>query len=192
MLKKVSKVVLVTTLIMLTCLTVNPINANTEYIPTTTKIETKVVIPKEKPSNLVASLEQPRLTRDIRVTNKELNCLALNIYFESRGEPILGQKAVAWVTLNRLKSKKYAKTICGVVYQKGQFSWTFDGLSDRPKSKKQWDASLRIARLVVQEFERGKLDPTHGATMFHAKHVHPQWKKKYKMVLRIGNHIFYR
>lgn len=183
MLKKVSKIALVAILIMTTCLAVNPISANTEKIPVT-----KV----EQPTVLVAKVEIPKSTKRLGTSDKELNCLALNIYFESRGESILGQKAVAWVTLNRVKSKKYPNTICGVVYQKGQFSWTFDGLSDRPRNKKQWEVAKKLAKMVTNEFERGRIDPTKGSTMFHAAYVKPQWRKKFHRVLRIDNHIFYR
>lgn len=54
----------------------------------------------------------------------EIGCLAANLYFEARGEPLKGQLAVAKVTLNRVKSKQYPDSICAVVFQKHQFSWT--------------------------------------------------------------------
>ena len=60
---------------------------------------------------------------------KQIKCLTDNIYFEARGEKDIGKKAVALVTLNRLKEPEYPDTICGTVYHRTskyhcQFSWT--------------------------------------------------------------------
>lgn len=73
-------------------------------------------------------LDQPSVVEQIRtaeykVERAEVECLAKTIYFESRGESIQGQMAVAWVTLNRVTSKKFPSTICGVVHQPYQYSW---------------------------------------------------------------------
>lgn len=125
------------------------------------------------------------------VNSKELNCLALNIYFEARGESRIGQKAIAWVTLNRVKSGEYENTICGVVWEKSQFSWTDDSKSDRPKDAKAYTEALDIANSVINEYQYTD-DPTEGAVMFHSVKVTPYWKNKYERVTRIDNHIFYK
>ena len=113
-------------------------------------------------------------------------CLAQNIYHEARGEPLLGRKAVAKVTLNRLDSGKFADSICNVVYQPGQFSWT----TDKRKRIVDWEAwydSLAIARSAIQH-------GVHGLENFHAMYFHsitikPNWKRK--VYAKIGKHIFY-
>jgi spore germination cell wall hydrolase CwlJ-like protein len=64
------------------------------------------------------------------LSEDDLFCMIQNVYHESRGEDALGQAAVAHVTLNRVCSSAYPDTVCGVVWQKGQFSWTEDGKSD--------------------------------------------------------------
>ena len=76
-------------------------------------------------------------------------CLALNIYFEARDQPLNGQVAVAEVTLNRVTSKKHPNTICGVVKQSNSkgcaFSWYCDGKSDIPREKIAFERSKRLS-----------------------------------------------
>ena len=122
---------------------------------------------------------------------KQKRCLALNIYFESRGESKLGQTAVAWVTLNRTHSDNYPNTICDVVWEKGQFSWTEDGKSDKPKDLAAWFEALHIAESVMSNYTKYE-DPTDGSTMFHSTKVDPKWNSSYSRTSRIDNHIFYK
>lgn len=114
----------------------------------------------------------------------ETICLAKNIYHEARGESIHGKLAVAKVTLNRVSSGKFAKTICGVVYQQGQFSWT--NSKYKPILDKQaWENSLYIAKLIM-------LDPNLSKTpamYYHNLRVNPKWNLE--RINKIGNHIFY-
>ena len=112
---------------------------------------------------------------------KELNCLIKNVYHEARGESAEGQVAVATVTLNRVKHPKYPKSICGVVYQKSQFSWTI-GYRATKINAKEWMNSVNAA---IKSLEYSDLKATH----YHNKTVHPNWKLR--KVAVIGNHIFY-
>jgi len=121
----------------------------------------------------------------------ELNCLALNIYFESRGESSLGQKAVAWVTLNRTNSPEYPDDICDVVYDRGQFSWTRDKRSDDPKDDNAWARALYIAYVILKTHKVSN-DPTDGAVMFHTLNSKPSWRKSYVVTTKIDGHIFYK
>ena len=129
---------------------------------------------------------------------QSLLCLARNIYFEARGEPVAGQYAVAEVTMNRRASRRYPNTVCGVVYEKnwdplrkrfvGAFSWTeFDALPD-PKGE-DWQRALAIAEAVYY----GRYKPAlGGATHFHASYIKPDWASEKKRVAKIGRHIFYK
>ncbi len=127
---------------------------------------------------------------------KELHCMATAIYFESRGEPVRGQQAVAQVIMNRVRSPYYPNTICGVIYQGSQnlnacqFSFACDGIPDRATNKQQWDASMTVARQVIA----GKVwvDEVGYATHYHATYVNPKWKSMVKRITRIGVHIFYK
>lgn len=122
---------------------------------------------------------------------EEVYCLAQNIYFESRGEPIQGQLAVAMVTINRTKHKDYPSTICGVVNQGCQFSWVCDGKSDKlPTNSTAGQQAINLAKQAITN--RDLVDITDGAIFFHADYSKPSWSKKMEKTIAIGNHIFYR
>lgn len=114
-------------------------------------------------------------------------CLALNVYYEARGESYLGQKAVAHVTINRTKDDNYPDNICEVVYQPQQFSWT-KKYQPRPKGK-AWEQAVFTAERAYVGVTK---DPTGGATHFHATEVRPNWSANLKKVRVINNHVFYK
>lgn len=125
------------------------------------------------------------------VSNKDRQCLALNIYFESRGESQIGQEFVGWVTLNRTTSGKFPNNICDVVWEHKQFSWTHDGKSDKPKDQQAWAAAQEVANNVLSVYGIDR-DPTEGATFFHADHTNPYWTDGMDKVVQIDNHVFYK
>lgn len=116
-------------------------------------------------------------------------CLRRAIYFESRGETLKGQFAVAEVILNRVDSPRYPKTICGVVQQTCQFSYTCDGQSDRMSDAGAADVAGRIARVMMDGAPRAL---TMGATHFHTPSVRPDWANRFPRTASIGAHLFYR
>lgn len=120
---------------------------------------------------------------------QESLCLKKNIYFESRGEPYLGQLAVGFVTLNRVNSPKFPNTICEVVKQKKQFSWYWDGKSDNIYDFTGWVKAVKVANDVMYGNYK---DPTNGALFYHANYVKPYWQKHFKQTKKIYKHIFYR
>ena len=118
----------------------------------------------------------------------ELRCLAMNIYFEARGESRRGQLAVAAVTLNRKRSSHYPDSICAVVWQSRQFSWTHEPVWHRPRNDRAWRFAMKLANEVYHN--KVKL-PVVRATHFHARYVAPEWSTQMKRVARIGKHLFY-
>ena len=122
----------------------------------------------------------------------EQQCLALNIYWEARGEAREGMIAVGWVVLNRVRSKQFPATPCAVVLQGGErppceFSWWCDGRSDRPREQRSWQrAQIVAADLLVNP----PPDPTRGALFYHNTTIRPPWNRV--RTVRIGNHVFYR
>lgn len=127
--------------------------------------------------------------------DREIECLARNIYFEAGGETFEGKVAVAQVTINRSEDEKFPSTICNVVHQKTlisnrficQFSWVCNK-KDVKMNKSLYAESVEVAELVLLEgFRLAKLK---DAMYFHAIHIKPNWGKI--KVARIGNHIFYR
>ena len=122
-----------------------------------------------------------------QATDSEMECLAGAIYFESKGEPLAGQLAVAEVIINRTKSGRYPSSICGVVKQPSQFSFVRGGWIPAIKDSPQWRKALAIAHIAVNDLADS---PAPQALSFHATYVSPGWRMK--RVARVGNHIFYR
>ena len=125
-----------------------------------------------------------------QVDPEQQRCMAMNIYHESRGEVIEGQIAVAHVTVNRVNHKNWPDSICEVVYQDKQFSWTHQIKDPTPKNTKLWDQALIIARDIMIG---NTTDPTNGAVFYHANYVNPSWAKQDSLSVSkiIGVHIFY-
>jgi spore germination cell wall hydrolase CwlJ-like protein len=124
---------------------------------------------------------------------EELHCLAQNIYFEARGESQLGQEFIAWTTINRMYDERWPDTICDVVWQSKQFSWTHDGKSDTPKDAAAWERAVDIARLVWEDSQESlALDPTEGAIAFVESSTASSWHENLERIVRIDNHTFYR
>lgn len=121
-----------------------------------------------------------------------LLCLTLNVFKEARGEPVVGQLAVAFVTLNRTKQ---TGDVCEAVFAPKQFSWvetdTKGGVlvpSKRPdRTSKEWKQAEAVAKAAFYAN-----DFTHGATHFHTSKVSPKWARKLKFVGEYGDHRFYK
>lgn len=130
------------------------------------------------------------------ITDKDRYCLQQNIYFEARNQSTIGQVAVAWVTINRMETKRYPNTICEVVWQNKQFSWTHDGKSDKPGKtileQRAWEDAGLVAQVVLLDWARQGSSPVEDATMYHADYVSPYWAASYNPVVTIDNHIFYK
>lgn len=124
------------------------------------------------------------------ILSTALTCLALNIYHEARSEPLYSQVAVAQVTLNRVSNPNYPSTVCGVVTQKHQFSWYWDGLPDRPKEPVAWTRSLALADLILEADI--SVDCVEQSTHYHADYVKPYWSKVFEKTCQLGKHIFYK
>lgn len=127
---------------------------------------------------------------------KAEKCLANAVYFESRGEPVRGQIAVAQVVLNRALSGYYPEDVCGVVYQNAhrhlacQFTFACDGIRDAVNDQEAWDRATRVARAALD----GEvwLNEVGKATHYHASWVRPWWVRTMRKLTRIGVHTFYR
>lgn len=132
-------------------------------------------------SSLVASIDYQA------PESEELRCLASGIYHESKGESLEGQLAVAHVILARADSGRFASTNCGVLTQRGQFSFVRGGVVPTPRETAQWRTAVAIARIATEEQWS---NPVPGAMFFHATRVSPGWNRP--RVARLGNHVFYR
>ena len=118
----------------------------------------------------------------------EEQCLAGAVYFESKGESLPGQLAVARVVMARAKSGRFPTSLCGVVYQKSQFSFVRGKSMPRINTgSRNWRNAVAISKIALTNAWKSSVE---GALFFHARHVSPGWR-----LTRLGtidNHIFYR
>lgn len=131
-------------------------------------------------------------TQNIHLANnRELKCLADNIYFEAGNQSTQGKLAVAAVTINRVKSPKFPKSVCAVVYQRTkrvcQFSWVCEG-KKTVRSAQQYSESKKVAeKVLLSGANHGILG--RNVLFYHADYVNPRWNLR--RVAKIGDHIFY-
>ena len=132
-----------------------------------------------------------------------LFCLAMAIYFEARGEPMVGQVAVAQVVINRVTDYRYPDDVCAVVKEgyyyswdknkpikdKCQFSFFCDVKPETINDLTAWGFALDIAQATMEGY---LYDTTSGSTHYHAYYVTPHWAKYFTRTVRINDHIFYR
>lgn len=128
-------------------------------------------------------------SQPVPAADPQWQCLKTALYFESRGESLKGQFAVAEVILNRVDNPAYPKSVCGVVEQGCQFSYTCDGHSDVMKDRASADRAGRIARVMLDGAPRAL---TQGATHFHTVNIRPSWSRRFPRTASIGAHLFYR
>ncbi|HKX22600.1 MAG TPA: cell wall hydrolase [Rhizorhapis sp.] len=118
----------------------------------------------------------------------EMQCLAGTVYFESKGESLAGQLAVARVVINRSRSGEFPDSICGVVHQPSQFSFLRGGrIPDVKTSSRDWREAVAIAQIAMADAWNSEAE---GALYFHARRVSPGWNRS--RLAAIDNHIFYR
>ena len=139
--------------------------------------------------------ESSQITTEVR--ERQLGCLAKNIYYEAGSEPFEGKVAVAQVTLNRVNSGQFPNDVCKTIYQKNvvyekvicQFSWACDRVSGHnPPNNANYRESMEVAKKVLLEDFR--LSTLKEAMYYHADYINPGWRRE--KVAKIGRHIFYK
>ena len=142
---------------------------------------------KWRPINF--SVEPERLVAEVPLNDAQVRCLARNLYHEARGDGFTGMLAVANVTVNRARDYRWPASICKVVFQENQFSWTVNLATAEETESSSWMQAQMIAKAVL----RGELpDITKGSVFFHSIAVRPVWRKEFQRVAAIGNHVFYK
>jgi spore germination cell wall hydrolase CwlJ-like protein len=120
--------------------------------------------------------------------SRELECLAVGIYFEAKSESLAGQLAVGHVIANRSESGRFPSSYCGVLFQRSQFSFIRGrSMPHVPRASRDWHDAVAIARIVDRELHPS---PMGKALFFHATRVSPRWRLT--RVGTLGNHVFYR
>ncbi len=120
--------------------------------------------------------------------DRESECLAVAVYFESKGEPLLGQLGVAETVINRTRSGRFPSSICGVVLQKSQFSFVRGGgFPAIARDSQNWKTAVAISHIARNRLWNSQVS---NALYFHARRVAPGWNLR--PVGTVGNHVFYR
>jgi len=115
-------------------------------------------------------------------------CLSLALYHEARGEPLLGQLMVARVIMNRMESRRWPSSMCGVITQHRQFSFYRKNNTPKPRDEVAWAKAQKLATDIIND---PNILPPSTVNHYHTPNVHPVWRKGLHMIARIGNHIFY-
>lgn len=118
------------------------------------------------------------------ILGQEYNCIAENVYYEARNQPIQGQIAVAEVTLNRVRSPHWPSSACAVVKQRKQFSWT--NYAYEPPYGPAWSKAQKSTLLALLGNKQ-----VNDSVYFHATYVEPYWVEEVNFVTQIGDHKFY-
>ena len=165
--------------------------------------------PQNTTANGLVEIAETVISKSLVVNDKEVTCMAKNIFFEAAIESTAGKLAVAHVTLNRVDSKWFPNTVCEVVYDglhythssgeqypvrdRCQFSWYCDGKGDEPREgSRLWEDSQELAKYVLLRQEELP-DITDGALHYHASYIDaPTWAKRKKITTKIDKHIFYK
>jgi len=126
--------------------------------------------------------------RDTDAGSRELECLAVGVYFEAKSESLAGQLAVGQVIANRASSGRFPSSYCGVLFQRSQFSFVRGrSYPTVARGSRQWQNAVAIAKIVDQDLQDSAVP---NALFFHAKRVQPRWRLT--RVGSVGNHVFYR
>lgn len=169
----------------------------------TPSLETLVVLPAPPEVNhrdivrdILISLPEPDCAR---LRTEAIACMACNLYHEARGEPKDSRMLVALVTMNRVRDRRYPKTVCSVVWQSHQFSWTNDGKTDRVLEPDAWRDAVLMADLVLtaeddplMTLRIGTDDVPADLLHYHERRAKPSWTKEMTRYRRYGSHIAYR
>ena len=148
-------------------------------------------------AELRRGLDQEPSTVTVRDRERQLKCMADNIYYEAATEPPEGKLAVGQVVMNRVAHPAFPKDPCQVIYQRNnfyqtvvcQFSWLCDGsVGRRPVHPERYQESMDAAKMVLLEGFR--MPSLKDALFYHADYVNPRWGKV--QVAKIGRHIFYK
>ena len=175
-----------------------PIEASVQLPDTSVEVDPLLPVPDGDEPVEQPVLVTPKPTGDLAAKvaalrgsdpgSRELECLAVGIYYESKSEPLAGQLAVGHVIADRAKSGRFASTYCGVLFQRSQFSFVRGKSYPAPaRAGRQWHNAVAVAKIVDQKLHSS---PVPNALFFHAKRVSPRWRLS--RIGSVGNHIFYR
>jgi spore germination cell wall hydrolase CwlJ-like protein len=126
-----------------------------------------------------------------KINFNDMHCMADNLHHEAKVDGMRGMEAVASVVMNRVRDSRYPDTVCDVVYQPSQFSWTLKKRLKQLKITHDWK-TLAVATMAL---DGSLIDKTGGATHYHAVYVTPYGgvrcmtsRFRWGIISFIGNH----
>lgn len=163
---------------------------------------TQIIIPESTPESTVVASDElasgdsvayPTLAAAVAAQSEHdgdddaIQCLAGAIYFESKGEPLSGQLAVADVIINRSKSGRFPEDVCSVVTQRGQFGFVRGGrIPSINEDSRSYRTAVAVAKVAMAEAWESEAE---RALYFNRGRAPAAGLRK---VASIGNHIFWR
>lgn len=135
-----------------------------------------------------ASLAEAVAAQDGTIVDEHHRCLAGAVYFESQGEPLAGQLGVARVIMNRIRSGRFASSVCGVILQRGQFGFVRGGaIPAINEARPAYRTAVAVAKVAMSE--AWTVSPASEALYFNGVRARRVGGKR---VAVIGGHAFYR
>ncbi len=155
--------------------------------PTPTEVPVQAAIVDDVEEEF-ATLDAAVAAQDRAVADEATRCLASAIYFESKGEPLSGQLAVAQVIINRAKSGRFPDDVCSVVTQRGQFGFVRGGrIPAIDEDRAGFRTAVAVARVALADAWDGAAET---ALYFNTPNRVPA--PRLQRVAVIGHHVFYR
>lgn len=118
------------------------------------------------------------------LSNRDIACLEAVVYNETRGNKAQGAVLVGATVLNRVNNRNYPNTICGVAYQRAQFTNI-----QKVKPHHINEQTRSVVREIIQKYYDGTLNKV--VLYFHNTSVRPKWSYARKRIAKVGAHIFY-
>ena len=134
-------------------------------------------------ASLIAFAQPQARLRHVELNTYQTACLAETVYFESRGEGVVGEEAVAYVVLNRSVMER--QSICGVVHARDQFSYYYSGERLYIHDRQAWLRAIRIA-IDAQLHRIG--NPIGNATFYNTS---PFYNRRLLFVRKVNHQYFY-
>ena len=128
------------------------------------------------------------------VISPDVGCMAEALYFEARGETVIGRLSVGQLILNRVESLHFPDDVCSVVRQgdhnlRGcQFSYACDGKPEDIDEPMAYSNALKLSQYLLSALD---IDLVGQSLFYHASSVEPYWADHFVLRASIGNHFFY-
>ena len=128
---------------------------------------------------------------DIHISEHDVHCIATAVYTEANMQSLEEKLGVIHVIMNRVRSKRFGKDACEVVYARGQFIGVENYVSGKHEKPEQ-ETFLKTELLVVDTlFFKKHPNPVGNSLYFHDDSVDMKYIWEMKPNKKIGRRVFY-